>query len=85
MRLTEAQRRALKRMSITFSVCGIRFDVGEALRRRGLACRYTEYIERAEYASKDEIVDQGWRGHVRHEWHITPDGRAALAQSVEKK
>jgi hypothetical protein len=79
----------LGRMSRSYGTTNINFRTGEALRRRGLAERYTLHVIKAEYVQQDTATDQGWASRrepaQRHEWYITIAGRAALAQSEEGK
>ena len=64
----------------------IRFQTGEALRKRGLADRLSTYVIKREYVSKDDVTQQfsddisAKNPVVWHEWYITRDGRAALAK-----
>ncbi len=63
------------------------FATGEALRRRGLVTRYTEHVTYAEHAST-EIRSGKWPSRskpmIRHEWWMTPAGRAALTSEQDK-
>ena len=83
VRLTKAQRSALGEIE-RFKYPQVAFPTGEALRRRGLVERHTTYETGWDFASKDGVVPQ-WRGpgRARHEWFITPAGRAALSPERE--
>jgi hypothetical protein len=81
MKLTEAMRRGLALLaSGEWGANNIRFTVGEALRKRGLAERYTTYVVGADFADKDGVHVQYRQDDslARHEWWITPAGRAVL-------
>ena len=84
MKLTEAQRRALKRMAENYGTESVLFNTGEALRRRGLADRYTERVSHAVYVTKDSETFQSWPPSDKHQWFITPAGRRAIAKEVER-
>lgn len=83
MKLTPTMMEGLRTIGGCYGASGVNFQTGEALRRRGLADRYTIHVIKAEYVSRDCSTDQGWcskrKPSQRHEWYITDAGRAALA------
>jgi 6-phosphogluconate dehydrogenase len=87
MKLTEAMRNELAHISRCEGAQNVRFQTGEALRRRGLAERFTLHVIKAEYVSKDASTDQGWATRRKpvqqHEWYITNEGYAALQREGE--
>ena len=83
-KMTDAQEKALRWLAKNDGkrCYWHRFGTMEALRRRGLAERYTTYLIRAVYAQQNTMTVQ-WeesaeKPRVVHEWYITPAGRAAL-------
>lgn len=87
MKLTAPMLSALRKMNETYAATNIHFRSGEALRRRGLAERYTEYLVKAVYVQSDvETVQYEHPASAplqHHEWYITPAGRRALAKRGE--
>lgn len=89
-KLTEAQEKALKWLARNDGnrCYWHRFGTMEALRRRGLAERYTTHVIRAVYAQQNTTTVQ-WeepatKPHVVHEWYITHAARAALKEQRER-
>jgi hypothetical protein len=77
--LTEAMLRELRHLDrMTGPSYHIKFRTGEALRRRGLAERYTYYVVGADWANEDGVHEQYRHTKPRplHEWSITPAGSA---------
>jgi hypothetical protein len=63
--------------------CRVRFQTGEALRKRGLVSRSTELVIGRDYADADGVHEQ-WRSEVPyefHEWYLTVEGRALAKAS----
>jgi hypothetical protein len=86
MKLSPAMWKALGRLNNGASTSPGSYRTMEALRRRGLAARYTNFSIRAEYVEKDSVTVQ-WARPARkpfllHEWYDTPAGRAAYASHV---
>lgn len=85
-RLTEAQRKALSRIyESATGASWVRFQTGEALRKRGFVTRETCCITGYVYANADgEHVqphispEKPW---MRHEWYVTPAGRSILKEN----
>lgn len=84
-KLSDAQIKALEQMRKDYVGYGVRFATGEALRRMGLADRYTETVIRCEYHTADSVTPQRWCSEAapaeKHEWYITKKGRAALQEA----
>lgn len=76
MRLTDSMRDALDLMAREYGTSSVPFRTGEALLKRGLAERYTLYVSKAVYVTKDSVTPQGWPPDKMHEWFITLAGRA---------
>lgn len=77
MKLTEPMMKALRKLNAGNRHPGD-FKTLEALRRRGLAERYTVYAIRADYVTKDGATCQyratSRKPHLVHEWWDTPAG-----------
>lgn len=77
MKLSRSMMDALRRLNAGSSFPGD-FRTLEALRKRGLAERYTTYAVRAEYVTKDGATCQfrapARRPHLVHEWWHTTAG-----------
>lgn len=85
-RLSGAQIFALRCIDKYGARTHIKFNVGEALRKRGLVTRYTTYSIRAVYASShgehEQYVKSPEAPVVFHEWKITKAGHAALLTAL---
>lgn len=77
MKLTEPMKTALRKLNAGHSSPGD-FRTLEALRRRGLAERYTSHIIKAEYVTKDgstlQFREPSRKPYLRHDWYWTNDG-----------
>lgn len=87
MKLTEPQLSALREINRIGYSFSIPCQTGEALRRRGLVARHTEYLIGAVYVDRDSSVRQYWctakKPFERHEWMMTKEGKIFL-QSMER-
>jgi hypothetical protein len=83
-KLTPAMKAALEEMLTPYVHQSIRFQTGEALRRRGLADRLSTYVIKREYVTRDDVTPQfpkdvsAKNPVVWHEWYITQEGKWAL-------
>lgn len=82
MKLTEPMLKALREVACTGYSYSISFQTGEALRRRGLLARHTEYLIKAVYVDQDsETLQYRYPARSpleRHEWMLTKAGRNLL-------
>lgn len=78
MKLSKPMMDALRKLNAGNSTCPGDFRTMEALRRRGLADRYTTIAIRAEYVTKDDSAVQyratARKPHLVHEWYYTSAG-----------
>lgn len=83
-KLSRAMLGALHQMQDHYGSQRVKFNTGEALRKRGLCARLSTYVVRREYVEREHTTQQfpedisAKNPVVWHEWYITADGKRAL-------